>query len=237
MLGKTVLVVDDEVDMVWALQRCLHKAGYEVLTAHNGLDALEIARTHRPALVVLDINMPVLDGLGVCERMRADINLLSIPILFLTIKQAIVDRVFGLDHGADDYMTKPFDLSEFLAHIRALLRRGQPALSNSTDEPALADSINSGEISLFTQTHLARVAGKEIELTPIEFDLLYFLMGHPQENFSSKQLLETVWNYPDEFANTGLVRWHIKNLRCKIESDPDQPTHIVTVGRQGYRFN
>ena len=125
-MSKTyILVADDEPDLVWAIQRCLKGAGYEVLTAHDGLEALAVARRHPPALVVLDINMPVLDGLEVCQRMRRDTNLASIPILFLTVSSTISDRVLGLDQGADDYMTKPFDLLEFKARIRALLRRGQ----------------------------------------------------------------------------------------------------------------
>ena len=225
-----ILVVDDEPDLVWAIRRGLKRAGYEVLTAQDGLDALAVARRHHPALVILDINMPVLNGLEACLQMRSDPILASIPILFLTVYRTISDRVQGLDHGADDYMTKPFDLLEFEARIRALLRRGQ-------SPPGGGDStLKVGEITLDLHTHRVHVREKESELTPTEFDLLYFLMSHPQEVFTSRQLLQMVWIYPDETANPGLVRWHIKNLRNKIAIDPERPNYIVTVAHQGYMF-
>ena len=234
-MSKTyILVADDEPDLVWAIQRCLKGAGYEVLTAQDGLEALAVARRHPPALVVLDIDMPFLDGLEVCRRMRRDTNLASIPILFLTVSSTISDRVLGLDQGADDYMTKPFDLLEFKARIRALLRRRQSPPPGGGLWPSSA--LIASEITLDQHTHMVHVRGKESVLTPTEFDLLYFLMAQPQEVFTSRQLLQTVWNYPDEIANPGLVRWHIKNLRNKIEIDPERPNTIVTVAHQGYMF-
>jgi len=231
-----ILVVDDEPDLVWAIQRCLKCAGYEVLTAHDGLEALAVARRHHPALVILDINMPVLNGLEACLRMRSDPILAPIPILFLTVSRTISDRVLGLDQGADDYMTKPFDLLEFLAHIRALLRRDQSLSNPNQGDSGQSSKLITGEITLDLHTHMVHVREKGSELTPTEFDLLYFLMAHPQEVFTSRQLLQMVWNYPDEIANPGLVRWHIKNLRNKIELDPERPNYIVTVVRQGYMF-
>jgi len=238
-----ILVVDDEPDMVWAIQRCLKRAGYEVLTAQDGLEALAVARRHHPALVILDINMPVLDGLEVCLQMRKDPILASIPILFLTVNRTISDRVEGLDQGADDYMIKPFDLQEFQARIRVLLRRPvrEPGLPRGDSPPnpnqgdcSQSSTLMVGEITLDLHTRMVHAREKGSELTPTEFDLLYFLMSHPQEVYTSRQLLQTVWNYPDEIANPGLVRWHIKNLRNKIEIDPEQPNYIVTVAHQGY---
>ena len=230
-----ILVVDDEPDLVWVIQCCLKRAGYEVLTARDGLEALAVARRHHPALVILDINMPVLDGRAVCLQMRKDPILASIPILFLTVQRTISDRVKGLDQGADDFMTKPFDLEEFQARIRALLRRG-----NSPPPPggggSQSSSLMVSEVTLDLKTRMVHARGKESELTPTEFDLLYFLMTNLREVFTSRQLLQAVWNYPDEIANPGLVRWHIKNLRNKIEIDPERPNYIVTVAHQGYMF-
>ena len=234
MLKTYILVVDDEPDLVWAIQRHLQNAGYEVFTAHDGMDALAVARRHRPALVVLDINMPVLDGLEVCQRMREDPILASILILFLTVSSTISHRVLGLDRGADDYMTKPFDLLELNARIRALLRRDRSLSNPNQGDSVQSSTLTVGEITLDLHTSKVQVKEKESELTPIEFDLLYFLMAHPQEVFTSRQLLQMVWNYPDEISNSGLVRWHVKNLRNKIEVDPEQPNYIVTVARQGY---
>ena len=231
-----ILVADDEPDFVWAIQRSLKGAGYEVLTAHDGLDALAVARRHHPSLVVLDIDMPVLNGLEVCRRMRQDAIMSTIPILFLTVSSTFRDRVLGLDQGADDYMTKPFDLMEFQARIRALLRR-QQSLPNpnqaGADQPSI---LEGGDITLDLSTQMVQVRGKGLKMTPIEYDLLYFLMAHPQEVFTSRQLLQMVWNVPVEIANPGLARWHIKNLRNKIEINPELPNHIVTVSHQGYMF-
>ena len=236
MLKTYILVVDDELDMVWAIQRHLQSAGYEVLTAHDGLEALAVARRHHPALVVLDIDMPVLNGLEVCLRMRSDPILATIPILFLTVSSTFSDRVLGLDQGADDYMTKPFDLLEFKARIRALLRRDRSFSNPNQGDTGQSSTLITGEITLDLHTHMVHVRGKGSELTPTEFDLLYFLMAHSQEVFTSLQLLQMVWNYPVEIANPGLVRWHIKNLRNKIETDPKWPNYILTVAHQGYMF-
>jgi DNA-binding response OmpR family regulator len=236
-MSKTnILVADDEPDLVWAIQRCLKRAGYEVLTAHDGLEALAVARRHHPALLVLDIDMPILDGLEVCLRMRRDSILASIPILFLTVSSTISDRVLGLDQGADDYMIKPFDLLELQARIRALLRRGQSLSNPNLGDSGQSTTLIAGEITLDLHTHMVHVREKGSGLTPTEFDLLYFLMDHPQEVFTSQQLLQMVWNYPVEIANSGLVRWHIKNLRNKIEIDLKRPNYIVTVAHQGYMF-
>ncbi len=236
MTDKYILVVDDEPDLVWVIQHSLNRAGYDVLSAHDGLEALAIARRHHPALVILDINMPILNGLDVCLQMRNDSNLASIPILFLTVSGAISERVNGLDQGADDYMTKPFDLLELHAHIRALLRREERSFTPEKTAQIEPSIIKDGEITLDIHTHLVMIREREFELTPIEFDLLYFLLAHPQEVFTSRQLLQIVWNYPDDIANTGLVRWHIKNLRDKIEIDPLHPVIIVTISHQGYMF-
>ena len=237
MTKPYILVVDDEPDLVWAVQRSLNQAGYKVLTAHDGLEALNVARRHHPALIILDITMPVLDGLTACQQMRQDPILADIPILFLTIHKKITERVQGLDKGADDYIIKPFDLQEFQARIRALLRRNQSPSNPIQEDFDPFSTLTTGEITLGLHTYMVDIRGKRLKLTPCEFNLLYFLMTHPQEVFTSRQILQMVWNYPDEIANSGLVRWHIKNLRNKIEIDPGWPNYIVTVAHQGYMFN
>jgi len=224
MRKPCILVTDDEPDLVWAVQQHLNRAGYEVLTAHDGLEALAVARRHHPKLVILDIHMPILGGLETCLQMRADPILASIPILFLTVDREISAKVQGLDHGANDYITKPFDLQEFQARIRALLRYDPSPFNPDPLDSSQSCMLRVGGITLDLSTHLVQVGEERTELTPIEFDLLYFMMTHPQEVFTSRQLLQMVWNYPDEIADPGLVRWHIKNLRSKIETDPMQPS-------------
>jgi len=226
-----ILVVDDEQDLVWAVRQSLSDEGHEVLTAYDGVEALDVARRHHPDLVILDIAMPRLDGLQVCRKLRRDPTLAAVPILFLTVRSAIEDRVKGLDEGGDDYLAKPFNLEELKARVRALLRRGRPAPEGSPG-PLLVASL----LVLDLHTRQVRVREKVVQLTPIEFKLLHYLMTHPGEVFSSRQLLRRVWGYPPESADPGLVRWHIKNLRTKIEPDPTHPFYIRTVHRHGYMF-
>jgi len=231
-----ILLADDEPDLVWALRHSLSGEGYEVLTACNGVEALTIARRHHPDLVILDITMPGLDGLQVCQRLRQDSALSTVPILFLTVRSAIEDKITGLDEGGDDYLVKPFDLRELKARIKVLLRRARRAprggpLPGAKDAPLVV-----GSITLDPNTYLVHVGTKTVRPTPVEFDLLCHLMARPGKIFSGQQLLQEVWGYPPEMADTGLVRWHIMNLRAKIEPDPAHPVFIRTVPRQGYIF-
>ena len=226
-----ILVVDDEQDLVWAVRHSLSDEGYEVLTAYDGMEALTVARRHHPDLVILDIAMPRLDGLQVCRRLRRDPTLATVPILFLTVRRGIEDRIKGLDEGGDDYLAKPFDLEELKARVRALLRRSRP-VPEGTSGPLLV----AGPLVLDLHTRQVHLGEKAVQLTPTEFDLLYHLMTHPGEIFSSRQLLRQVWGYPPKSADPGLVRWHVRNLRAKIEPDPAHPVYIRTVPRHGYMF-
>jgi two-component system response regulator RpaA len=228
-----ILVVDDEQDLVWAMQHSLEDVGYEVLTAYDGAEALAVAQCHRPDLVVLDIVMPQLDGLQVCHRLRRDVNLAAVPILFLTVRSTVEDRIEGLNEGADDYLVKPFDLSELKARIRALLRRSRRALEENRGTEKCGP-LMVGSLTLDLYSRQVCVGKKTAQLTPAEFDILYFFMRHPNKVFSSQQLLQQVWNYPPESADPGLVRWHLKNVRAKIEPDPGQPMYIRTLPRRGY---
>ena len=228
-----ILVVDDEQDLVWGLRHSLQDEGYEVDTAYDGLEGLEVARRHRPDLVILDIAMPRLDGLEVCRRLRRDPALAAVPILFLTVRGGTEDRVKGLDEGSDDYLLKPFALAELKARVRALLRRSRgPAPASETTEGS--ETLVVGALALDLRSRQVRVGKTTAQLTCTEFDLLRHLMAHPGEIHTSARLLQQVWNYPPGAGDPGLVRWHMKNLRAKIEADPAHPRHIRTVSQQGY---
>jgi len=231
-----ILLADDEQDLVWALRHSLSDEGHEVLTAFGGVEALDVARRHRPDLIILDVAMPRLDGLQVCRRLRRDPTLAAVPILFLTVRNAIKDRIKGLDEGGDDYLAKPFDLEELKARVRALLRRARSAPEEGPGPEGRGSLLVVGLLTLDLHTRQVRVGEKTVQLTPTEFELLHYLMTHPGEVFSSRQLLRQVWGYPPKSADPTLVRWHIKNLRAKIEPDPAHPVYIRTVPRHGYMF-
>jgi len=229
-----ILVVDDEPDILWALQRNLGDEGYGVLTASDGQTALQVAHRHRPDLVVLDVVMPGMDGIELCHRLRRDPALASVPILFLTVRSQVDDRVGALDEGGDDYMVKPFDLRELKSRIRALLRRGRLAPRSLPGEEPATYLLTIGALTLDRHRRQARVGDRMVPLTPREFDVLYFMMLHPDEVFSSLKLFEVVWGYVPSTSSSSVVRWHIGNLRAKIEPDPDHPTIIRTVSHHGY---
>jgi len=232
--SKLILVVDDDPDILWALRRNLGDEGYEVLTARDGVEALKIAPRHRPDLIILDISMPRLDGLQVCHNLRRDPTLASVPILFLTAREAVEDRIKGLEEGADDYLVKPFDLRELKARVRALFRRARSSSRTFGGYEETDSLLVVGDLVLDERTFQVRLKGKSIQLTAAEFELLYYLMMHPGEIFTSKELLHQVWRYPVEAMDSSLVRKHIRNLRAKIEPDPVHPIYIRTVLHHGY---
>jgi two-component system response regulator MprA len=228
-----ILLVDDDRDLLGLLQQSLRRQGHEAFAARDGAQALALARRHLPDLIVLDINMPGMDGLEVCRELRDDPILSDARILFLTERSALEDRIQGLDQGADDYLPKPFGHGELSARVRALLRRGRLA-SAAGDQPGEQEALVLGDLRLDLHTREARVAGEVTQLTPVEFDLLHYLMVHADEIFSAEQLLQQVWGYPTGTGETSLVRWHVRNLRAKIEPDPDKPSYVQTVPRHGY---
>jgi DNA-binding response OmpR family regulator len=229
-----ILLVDDEPDLVWAVRHSLRDEGHEVLAAYDGMEALSVAHRDRPDLVILDIVMPRLDGLQVCHRLRRNPTLGTVPILFLTERNAVEDRITGLDNGGDDYLVKPFDLKELKARIRALLRRSRYVAAGGRNTEKQGSPLKVGSLALNLNTCQVSVAGQIVQLTPTEFDLFHHLMTHPGQVFSSEQLLQQVWGYPPRTANPSLVRWHIKNLRAKIEPDLADPVYICTVSHHGY---
>jgi two-component system alkaline phosphatase synthesis response regulator PhoP len=227
MAGKRVLVVDDDVKTVELVKLYLNRDGYKVLTAYDGIEALRLARESYPDLVVLDLMLPGLDGLKVCQALRAESD---VPIIMLTAMTTEHDRLTGLDLGADDYVTKPFSPKELAARVRAVLRRlPEEALQRGPAE------IKHGELTVNFLKHEASLASKPLNLTPIEFKLLGILAREPERVFSRAQLIEKALGYDfDGFDRT--IDVHILNLRRKLEPDPRQPRYIKTVYGAGYKF-
>jgi len=223
-----VLVVDDDVEVAKSIEASLRKH-YQVFVVYSGIEAIREARRHRPDLIVLDVLMPGMDGLEACRELRADPALADVPLLFLTALGRPEDRVAGFRAGADDYLTKPFNLEELQLRIAAILRRVKIM---PPDMPTQILKIRG--LTLDRNTYQVITPQKQTKLTPIEFDLLFHLIMHPNEVFTSERLLQEVWDYPSESGSPDLVRMHIKNLRNKIEADPRNPEFIITIPRRGY---
>lgn len=232
MKGK-VLVVEDDPAIRDALSYNLGREGYEVKAVGDGVAALEAARTSTPDVVVLDLMLPELDGFDVTRTLRKESN---VPILMLTARDDEIDRVLGLELGADDYLTKPFSMRELLARVKAMLRRVR--LAKEEVEPQVSSAgkrLTSGNLDIDMTRHEALLDGKLFELKPKEYDLLVFLMQNPGQVFSREQLLEQVWGW--EFSGgSRTVDVHVRWLRSKIEKDSEEPIRIVTVRGVGYRF-
>lgn len=224
-----VLVVDDDEEVAKSIEASLRR-NYQVCVVHSGISAIKEARRHCPDIIVLDVVMPGMDGLETCRELRIDPALADIPILFLTALGRPEDRVAGLRAGADDYLTKPFNLEELQLRIKAILRRASRTLS----ERKRGSLIRVSDLVLDRHSYSVTTSEKQSVLTPVEFDLLYHLMTHPNEVFTSHRLLKEVWDYPTESGSTDLVRMHIKNIRKKIEKDPRNPHYILTIPRRGY---
>ena len=224
-MAQTILVVDDEARIVKLVRDYLERAGFDVLAAHDGEMALQVARRDRPDLVVLDLMLPGVDGLDVCRRLRQESG---VPIIMLTARVEEADRIVGLELGADDYVTKPFSPGELVARVRATLRR-------ASGEVGPATVLRAGDVELDTASLTATVAGRPVDLTPTEFHLLAALARQPGRIYSREQLLEAVHGVAFDGYDRS-VDSHIKNLRRKIEPDPRQPHYIQTVYGVGYRF-
>ncbi len=232
MGNSKILVVEDDRNLLDVLKYNLAKEGNDVLTAADGIEALDVARSKKPNLIVLDIMLPKLDGFEVCRILRRE---MTVPILMLTAKAEETDKVVGLELGADDYMTKPFSMREFLARIRAMLRRAEMMTATSSAQEAIPSLIKVGELEIDFARHKVSRSGTIIDLSPKEFDLLAFLIKNKEQVFSRDQLLEKVWGY-DYAGDTRTVDVHIRWLRQKIEADPASPGHLLTVRGIGYKF-
>ena len=224
-MAARILVVDDQADIVRVLRGYLEQAGFTVLTANDGHEALRIARQEKPALVVLDLMLPGMDGIDVCRALRKEGD---IPIIMLTARVEEADRIVGLELGADDYVTKPFSPREVVARVHAILRRA------GMDVPR-AEIVRAADIVLDRGTHRVFVGERLVDLTPSEFDLLSALMSAPGRVFSRLDLLDRIQGIRYEGYDR-TIDVHIRNLRAKIESDPRHPRYVETVYGVGYRF-
>lgn len=230
---EKILVVEDEPALQDTLAYNLTRQGYTVHTSGDGLNALDMAHEHRPDLVVLDIMLPSLDGFEVCRLLRQQSN---IPILMLTARDDEIDRVIGLEMGADDYLTKPFSMREFLARVKALLRRRRLDLSEvNAAAPEVKDRLEFDNLVLDLARREVRLDGYALNLKPREYELLLFLANHHRQVLSRDLILERVWGW-DFGGGSRTVDVHVRWIREKIEKDPADPKRIVTVRGAGYRF-
>jgi DNA-binding response OmpR family regulator len=223
--AKKILVVDDESAILQTLRFNLERSGYQVATAGDGRSAVALAARERPDLIIMDIMLPVLDGIEACKEIR---KTSGVPIIMLTAKDQEIDKVLALELGADDYVTKPFSLHEFLARVKARLRRNESGDSSG-------EAITSGDISLDPARQSLTVRGRSVALAPKEFSLLQLLMENRGRVVTRQTLLDKIWGYDFE-GEQQTISVHVRWLREKIEIDPNNPRHIITVRGRGYMF-
>jgi DNA-binding response OmpR family regulator len=226
--SSTILLVDDEDSIQKLLAYPLEREGYRVLQARDGEEAMRRFASERIDLVVLDIMLPKLDGLEVCKRLRAESE---VPIIMLTARDDELDKVLGLELGADDYITKPFSIREFRSRVRALLRRASVARQvDGGGEVITADGL-----TIDLARRVVEVGGERVQLTYVEFELLRILASHPGRVYSRRMLLEALWGGAD-YREPRTIDVHVRHLREKLEKDPAEPEYILTVRGVGYRF-
>ena len=225
---KKILVVDDEALLVKGIRFNLQNDGYEVITGSDGVEAVELAQSQKPDLIVLDVMMPRMDGLTACSKIR---EFSDVPIILLTAKTTDMDKLLGFDQGADDYLTKPFNILELKARIRAMLRRS----GGSAPREAPKNELVGGPIRLDLDARNAYRSGELVDLTAKEFDVIEHLMRNPNRVFSRENLLDTIWAY-EYRSDIRTVDVHIRRLREKLEENPAQPKHIMTKWGVGYYF-
>ncbi len=222
-----ILIVDDEKLLVKGIKFNLEQDGYETETAYDGEEALKLARDKSISLIILDLMIPKIDGLTVCQKVR---EFSTVPIIMLTAKTEDMDKILGLEYGADDYLTKPFNILELKARIKAILRR-----SSNSAQPANKSTVNAGGIELDYNLRRVRIDNKTIELTAKEFDLCDLFVSNPGKVYSRENLLDIVWGY-DYPGDIRTVDVHVRRLREKIEPDAAVPTYILTKWGVGYYF-
>jgi DNA-binding response OmpR family regulator len=263
MKAAYILIIEDDEMVARTIERSLRGEDFKLATANNGEDGLKLANKRPPDLVILDIVMPGIDGYAVCRQIRANPQLKDVPILFLTAKIKDEDRIAGFIAGADDFLTKPFNVVELILRVRAILRRTRrlidPAQSNQLSieadiSPSVRNALQQihsgsrGHVSLYsgqvlvvgdyvldTQSYELHTPRRgRVRLTPVQYDLVYHLMSHPGQIYSPARLLDEVWDYPIDAGSPDLVRVHIKNLRARVEPNPQAPEFIRTVPGFGY---
>lgn len=249
---KKVLIVDDEQSILTLLKYSLEKEGYEVIQAMDGMTGLELATNNQLDFIILDLMLPKMDGMDVCKNLRQ--NKIHTPILMLTAKDDELEKIIGLELGADDYMTKPFSPREVLARMKAILRRAsysvpsvEPTTPNSKQEITLTSEsvgnfkdenveiIKAGDIEIHVNDYVVYVRGESIEMTPKEFELLTYMARRVNRTLSREQLLQKLWRF-DYAGETRIVDVHVSHLREKIELDTKKPEYIITVRGFGYKF-
>lgn len=227
-MSKKILVVDDEKAIVKGIKFGLVQDDYEVDVAYDGQEALDKAREGNFDLIVLDVMLPKMDGLSVCQQIRGFSN---VPVIMLTAKGEDMDKILGLEYGADDYMTKPFNILELKARIKAIMRR----VSNGPGPKEAYQILESGDIKLEVESRRVFVTDTEVNLTAKEFDLLELFLNHPNKVYSRENLLNVVWGY-DYPGDVRTVDVHVRRLREKVEPDPSEPAYIHTKWGVGYYF-
>ncbi|MFZ2257973.1 MAG: response regulator transcription factor [Clostridiaceae bacterium] len=231
MLAEKILIIDDEEHIIELIRYNLEASGYTTFEAYNGIDGLKLAKQHVPDLILLDLMLPGIDGLEVCRRLRSEANLKNIPIIMLTARSEEIDKVLGLEMGADDYITKPFSVRELNARIKALLRR-----VNFQESDSESEVFNFSDVVVDFLKHEVKKNGIKIELTLKEFELLEHLIKNKGKVVTRDLLLDKIWGY-DYVGETRTVDVHIRHLRQKLETDDSNPKYIETVRGIGYRFN
>jgi DNA-binding response OmpR family regulator len=226
---QRVIIIEDERDIVELVRYNFRKEGFEVESFSRGREGLEYLRRNSADLVLLDILLPDEDGFEICKRLRADERLKALPVIFLTAKSEEMDRVLGLEIGADDYVVKPFSPRELVARVKAVLRRQERVAEKR-------EVVEAGALRLDTRTQEVSVRGRLVELSALEFKLLFFLASHPRHVFDRDRLLDEVWGR-DRFVTPRTVDVHIRRLREKIEELPNRPQFLQTVRGSGYRFS
>lgn len=228
MAGEKILVVDDEPHIVQLITFNLEKNGYKVISANNGADGLKMAKVELPQLVLLDLMLPELDGYDVCREIRRDNNICNMPVIMTTAKSEELDKILGLELGADDYITKPFSVRELVARVKAVLRRTRIEYNDKV--------YKFGDISIDFQKHEVIKENKKLELTLKEFELLEVLIKNKGRVMTRDFLLDKIWGY-EYIGETRTVDVHIRHLRQKLEQDDKNPKYIETIRGIGYRFN
>jgi two-component system, OmpR family, response regulator ResD len=226
-----ILVVDDEASVVEVVSLYLQREGFQVRIARDGRSALAAIREKLPALVVLDLMLPEVDGIAILQTLRQHAAL-DVPVIMLTARRQETDRIYGLELGADDYVTKPFSPAELVSRVKAVLRRSSgAALGGGGERP-----LSFGDLTIDPKSRQVTVRGENVELTATEFNLLYFMACHPRQVFKRDQLLENVWGF-SEYVDPSTVTVHIRRLREKIEADPGSPVWLLTMWGVGYKFD
>jgi DNA-binding response OmpR family regulator len=231
MKEECILIVEDERAVARGLEYGLKSEGYHVIWVDNGEKALSAVQHHDPQLVLLDIRLPDISGFDVCKKLRMEGK--RMPILMLTARDEEVDKVLGLELGADDYVVKPYSLRELISRIRALLRRAYGELSLPSD----GDRIQFGNILVDMERLEVQKDGQRVDLTPTEFRMLRILVSNPNRPYSRDTLIEKIWGYTSDIGSTRTIDVHIRHLRKKLEVDPANPRWIVTVRGVGYKFS